>query len=550
MRRYLVIPLAALLLVASAFLVRSLAQPASAASPCQFQKSASTVAFCDTFDQPAASNSSRSGPLDPTVWGVSYLSVIENPSQGDDEQFVPASSSQCGGGSLLPPDNLQICNGQLFDTANDGGSQSIVAMYPRQPFDIAGRTGDVTFDVSNDSLDGHAAWPSFVYTDQPVPDPYESLPGINTYARNSFGFTMAGQVSSNCPSGQWSVDTMYVTRGYALSNVPFSRDACVGMSTNPSVMNHVEIQISPSSVAIWASDPGSTGLVEIASAGLTMPLTRGLVWMEDTHYNAGKYSPGQENNTFGWDNFGFDGPILARDRGFDVPVHGQMSGSNENTGWDASSSVSGRTLPVDATSISRAAAALVEFTWVPESGVVPTVSLNGNGPISTAWPFPDSTYYSARTIAVPVPLSEVVQGANTITVQGAGGQGAVANFDLILAGAGGVPSCLDPSACASSAASSGSTTPSTPSTTPPAPASTPTPAPASTPTATPAPPSPTPVTTPAPPPPTPVTTPAPPPSTPGMTPTPGPTATGTGAPTPAPIVTSRHHHHHHHHHRR
>jgi len=79
--------------------------------------------------------------------------------------------------------------------------------------------------------------------------------------------------------------------------------------------------------------------VEIANASPSVPLTRGLIWMEDVHYNAGKYTPGQENNTFGWDNVGFDGPILPRDRGFDVPDNtapGRDAGSI-NTGWNWSS---------------------------------------------------------------------------------------------------------------------------------------------------------------------------------------------------------------------
>ncbi len=421
---------------------------------CGFQKATHPVrvAFCDTFDNAARSNPSRSGALNPTVWGVSELSVRDNPSQGLDDNFVPATAAAaCGGGTVKPPQNVQICNGRLFDTANDGGSQSIVAMYPRQPFDIAGRTGDVTFDVANDSLDGHAAWPSLVYTDQPVPAPYQSAAGIDTFARNSFGITFAGQVSSNCPRGKWSVDGMFETANYALSAVPFTHDACVRMSKDPTHQSHVEIQISPTSVVVWAaSAPGATRLVKIAHAGVTMPLTRGLLWMEDVHYNAGKYAPGQENNTFGWDDFGFDGAVLPRDRGFDVPENTvERGGESLNTGWSwDDQSVRVQTLPVDAASLGHAQGALVEFDWFADDQTVPTISLNGHAPISTAWPFGDGTTYTWRTIAIQVPLPEVIQGRNTVAVTRASTpEGSVANFDLILQGAGGVPTCLDPSTC-------------------------------------------------------------------------------------------------------
>jgi hypothetical protein len=432
-------------------------------SACQFQKAAHPVqvAFCDTFAHAAASNSSRSGALNPTVWGVSEISALDNPSQGKDNEFVPATAPKaCGGGSVLPPKNVQICNGHLFDTADDGGSQTVVAMYPRQPFDIAGRTGDVTFDVSNDTLGPHAAWPAFVYTDQPVPTPYQHAAAIDTYARNSFGFTMDGaSQGGSCPSGQWTVGSMFVTRDYALDQIApgtspdgtFAQDGCVTESSDPAVMSHVEVQISVNQVTVWASDAGTSHLIKIAELdGANLPLTRGLIWLEDAHYNAGKYPPGQRNNTFGWGDVGFDGPILPRDRGFDVPVNNAGSDARDrNTGWSwDDQTVSVHTLPVPRASLTHAKGALVEFNWFADDQTVPTISLNGHAPISTAWPFSDSNSYSWRTIAIQVPLREVVRGSNTITVARAHNpEGSIANFDLILQGAGGVPSCLDPSSC-------------------------------------------------------------------------------------------------------
>src|SRR5260370_40190771 len=106
---------------------------------------------------------------------------------------------------------------------------------------------------------------------------------------------------------------MWTTTNYAFNLRNFAMHGCVKRS--PGVggpMNHIELRVSASHVEVWATDPGQTTLKQIATADLTMPLTRGLVWMEDVHYNAGKYS-NQGNHTFAWDNFGFDAPILARD---------------------------------------------------------------------------------------------------------------------------------------------------------------------------------------------------------------------------------------------
>lgn len=467
MRKYLVIGLAVALVAASVLVVHGLgAQTADAASPCQFQKSSSTVAFCDTFDQSAAPNSSRSGALDPTVWGVSYISSLDNPSQGSEDQFDPAAApAACGGGTVLPPKNVEICHGQLFDSVNDGGGQTVLAMYPRQPFDIAGRTGDVTFDVANDTKGSHTFWPTFVYTDQPVPAPYEGAAAINSYARNSFGFNMDASVEGCGSASTWTVGEMWETVDYVLHSVDFSKDGCVGESSDPTVQSHVEVQISPGGVTVWASNPGSSTLVKIANASLTMPLTRGLVWMEDSHYNGNKTCSGCSDNTFGWDNFGFDGPVLPRDRGFDVPMNtaaGRGPGS-ENTGWAGTPTL--KTLPVDATSLANAKSALVEFNWFPYRQAVPTISVNGHASISTPWVFGDSVTYSWRTIAVPVPLGEVVQGQNSIAVENSLG-GSVANFDLILVGAGGVPTCLDPSNCSTVSSSAPTPTPRTPTPTP------------------------------------------------------------------------------------
>lgn len=463
------------------------------AADCGFQKSTSKVAFCDTFDQPAAANDSRSGPLNPTVWGVSEVMAGSgstydsgtNSSQNIVDSIAPVNSTApCGGTGLTPTRNLQICDGQLFDSVNDDGGQTILAMYPRQPFDIANRTGDVTFDVSDNSQGNHAAWPSLIYTDQPVPAPYTSGSGLAAFARNSFGITFAGQCNYAGGGSQWcpdsegngtctaadgvSVDSMFETVDYIESGVSWNRDGCVAKSTNPAQQNHVEVLMSKSQVQVWASNPGSTTLKEIADASVSLPLTRGLLWMEDDHYNGDKFNT-QQSDTFGWDNFGFDGPILPRDLGFDVPNRDLVNpDGSEQLGWgsDLLTVKTRAGLPVTQAEIDAASAALVEFNWFPTSNSVPIVSLNGHPFISTAWP--GSWAYAWRTIAVPVPLSDVVTGQNTITVEG--NSGGVANFDLILAGAGGTPTCLDPSSCGA-----GSSSP------PPTPTPTPTKAPTPTP---------------------------------------------------------------------
>src|SRR5437868_14631629 len=112
---------------------------------------------------------------------------------------------------------------------------------------------------------------------------------------------------------------MFITRDYHDSGQKFHMMGCVKKSPGPTgPMNHIEIDISPTHVDVFASDPGSDEMKQIANTDVALPLTRGLVWMEEAHYNADKEPGTQGNHTFAWDNFGFDGPILPRDLGFDV----------------------------------------------------------------------------------------------------------------------------------------------------------------------------------------------------------------------------------------
>jgi len=350
------------------------------------------------------------------------------------------------------PRDVQICNGQLVESVNDGGqpgngngAQTVLAMYPRQPFDFAGRTGKVVFDVSNDTQGSHMAWPAFVLTDQPVPAPHDGASSLADFARNSFGVSFA----ADCQNGQqveytqtadsWTVDKMFTTSNYAYNESGFSAVACVKKATALGQMNHIEIRISPTHVEVWATDAGSPTLKQIAIANLNMPLTRGLVWMEDVHYNACKAPGTQCNHTFAWDNFGFDGPVLPRDLGFDVQdaTHNGTSGGSLGYLVPTGNSLSLQIPNVQG--VENAAAVLLEFTWWPHDLDSITYSLNGHPAHTTTWPYGSAGAFQSHTLAMPVPQAEVVNGTNSLTLTSTDNQYGgvdVANIDLIPAGAG------------------------------------------------------------------------------------------------------------------
>lgn len=415
---------------------------------CSFQRTANPAALCETFDQPDPIAGTRSGALNGVLWGVSHAT-----SSNVYDWAASTQTSPCGTGTVAPENDVTVCDGQMIESANDNGGQTVLAAYPRQPFDFAGRTGTVEFDVSDNSQGPHAAWPTFAITDQPVPAPYGgNALGIADTARNSIGVSFADSSSTDpfCtgypnPTGI-GVDDIYDTANYVPDHLSFNHDGCVKASTTVGVNNHVEIQVSSARIKVFMADAGAPSTLKlVADASFAVPLTRGLVWLEDIHYNADKFNS-QQTNTFSWDNVAFDGPVLPRDLGFDIADNTASAGRAENglplTGLGYTVPGSGSlTLTVpNVTGTAGAAGALLELTYWPEAAQTLTYSVNGDVPLQFAWPFPGGPTFVSQTVAMPVPLADVHDGANTVTLSTSDHADgvAVANFDLILAGAGGI----------------------------------------------------------------------------------------------------------------
>jgi hypothetical protein len=436
---------------------------------CTFLSSPGAVpAFCDTFDLPAGTGT-RAGDLNGTVWGVSHVTSQDNPSQGQLYPWAAAGLNACGTSRVVqPPHDVAVCNGQVVEAVNDNEGQTVLAMYPKQPFDFAGRTGTVVFDVGDNTQGTHAAWPAFVLSDQPVPAPYGSAPGISDSARSSVGFSIAGACGqwgcggSNNPPGAGqpgftciSVDSMFTTSNYQYRSVPFRSDGCIRPSTAVGSNNHVEVQINSAGIRVFASDPGSPSDTRlIADASFAVPLSRGLVWMEDVHYNANKFNT-QQTDTFSWDNLGFDGPVLPRDLAFDVldnaapGVAAQNGLPTANLGYNIQGSDLGsRPLGLTVANVSHlanASAALVLLNYWPTSPQSLTYSVNGHAAHQFAWPFGSQPTYVSQTVAMPVPLSELQSGSNGIQINTSDHGGVdVANVGLVLVGAGGPPGGATP----------------------------------------------------------------------------------------------------------
>jgi hypothetical protein len=447
----------------------------AAASGCLFRSARQpvSVALCETFDHPAGIGN-RSGELNGTLWGVSRQIGYTNFGQGQYDAASPTVIDRCGRNvAVRPPNDVAICDGRLVEAVTDNQSVTSLAMYPKQPFDIAGRTGTIVFDVSDDSQGNHRAWPELWYTDQPVPDPFVHFSSLQSVPKNGFGVRFAAFCPANVPGcgvrficpdepesvGVVTVDSAVVVNNYVsddsftdVGKGPISvKDVgCVKASSGPGDMNHFELRVSQHEIVVYGTDAGKTSpLRKIAViSNMALTLTRGVIWLEDAHYNANKEGFGlpQGTHTFTWDNVGFDGPVLPRDLAFDVLDALVPVGPLLNLGWTIG--------PTDAAplslrvpgvyNIASAQEALLTFNYFTYNKVTLSYRVNRGRWQTQPWPFgacytQNSTVLcGAKTIAVPVPLTDVKAGANTIQFKSTD-QTAIANVDLILKGAAGVP---------------------------------------------------------------------------------------------------------------
>jgi hypothetical protein len=425
-KRYLV-----LLGVAAAFALMSGGNILSGqgTNPCGMQLNQQQVIFCDTFDFPRAVFN-RSGQLDGTVWGVSRLT-------GAGVEWKDSILDGCNGpqaASAAGATDVIICNGQVRTSTDDNHNVTVMAMYPKQPFDWAGRTGTVSFDVTNDTTGGHGAWPEFWITDLPTPAPYSHLFPCDTctVSRNSFGIRFDADRGS-CGNG-WRASGTTIVRNWIVEDrgifdnnttgTQIREKGCATLSSGPNGgLNHVEIRISQNDIDVYASDAGSKTLKLINTIrNANLSFSKGLIWIGEYHYNASKAHiqdpniPDQTNHTYTWDNVAFDGPATYRDLSFDVldrttPIGGGVY----KIGWETTptSPADLNTLPMTSANIAAATNAYLLLHFGKD--FTPTTfnyTINGNVN-SVANPQP-AGLVGWRALALPIPLNQLVAGPNNI----------------------------------------------------------------------------------------------------------------------------------------
>jgi hypothetical protein len=454
------------------------------------------AAFCDTFSRPSVNPvGDREGQLNARVWGVSRDLGFNNIGQG---QYAAAVRSlriagSCPARRATIETDIAVCHGQLNEVVNDNpavtpantgqqddsGTVTSLAMYPKQPFDFAGRTGKIVFDVADDSGGMHTAWPELWVSNAPVPDPFVHLSSWQALPQYGFGIrfgavcipyvpNVSGSGDGGCGPGCHNDHHTVVTVASAITINNYKENdsdkgdkspqnpatlqvvpyGCVVEPTRPGQLNHFELDVSENRITVYGTDAGRTApLVHLATIlNANLGFTRGLIWLEDVHYNANKDIGGNQKlqalHTFTWDNVGFDGPLLPRDLGFDAPESQTRAGSYpalENLGW-VSSATSPATITIPRVSgIKAATGGLLTVNFIQQGNAPVNLeySLNGKATHTVDWPFPGAEG-GQRTIGIPISLSEVRSGTNHVRIWSSQDALIVSNVDLIMQGAGGL----------------------------------------------------------------------------------------------------------------
>ncbi len=311
----------------------------------------SSPAFCDTFDQGPATARGRAGDLNSANWGAAHL--VPQTISGDGGNVanyvttapIPACKASLSSTSVYPPNDTLIC-----DPRGTRGSQLLtaIALQPfgnnsymiRQPFDFAGRTGKIDFDV--DDGDGYqllGGYPSITITPDPVQAPtFQEFQNFEAgpVPRNGI-IVKFSQGSGFCSATQASAVNVMVYNEYAPTILPStSTIGCVNIS--PGAMNHYEIQVSQTNVDVYGTDYSTddgqtfTNLHKIYSAPINLSFTRGYVHVGTRNHHTAKYFS-LPDAVLHWDNIGFDGPVIAHGTTYEIPDNSTMEPTRASATW-------------------------------------------------------------------------------------------------------------------------------------------------------------------------------------------------------------------------
>jgi hypothetical protein len=415
------------------------------------------AAFCDGFDTPHPGG--RGGDLDESVWSFARFGYI--PTQyfvrvlASTREGTPRPATFCGEifANIAPGEDVRACPGigvdgssslQLNELVDDAGGLAMNAMRIRRPFDFADRTGKIVCDV--DAKAG-GWWIEVWITEDPAPIPYHLASGMPMgYPRRGVGFSFS--VGSACTPGttvETALQNVYVVDDHALvhayghaesDQLVQTPERC--FLTEDTRMNRLELRLSQDRAELWASDHDDLSTLALRStvSPLDLPFSRGYVHFIHTQFQAGNID-GAPAQTYRWDNIGFDGPTLPTPRAYDVPDNDEISHGDVGVvvGYPLIDAQA-RTVHAPGIDLAGAIGATFNFNVIASPNQTVELRFNG-GPLHTfVVPDVEPPERAVRGFSLDVPLDELVQGDNAITVRvpsaTPAAQESIGNMDLTL----------------------------------------------------------------------------------------------------------------------
>jgi hypothetical protein len=293
-------------------------------------------AFCETFESGPAPVWDRGRGNELSRTRFSLTRYAPSLSTGDGETFwvweaefglIPEEPPPCRSdvvGFLLPSRDTLVCDptptiaSHYLMTAVGSQNYGSNAYRIRQPFDFADRTGTIVFDtdLASNFLLGYS---SVVISEDPSPAPSWDINGRGPNPRNGVSVVFLGN-----PVEVHDVrDYIETTPPGTSSDVPRQRGH----------LCRVELRISQQRLEILTSEPSADGVTfapvasrRVVDFDTPLPFSRGYVSLLAHNHATWKYAitfgglprPLRSWNTY-WDNIGFDGPVLAGTREYEVP---------------------------------------------------------------------------------------------------------------------------------------------------------------------------------------------------------------------------------------
>jgi hypothetical protein len=241
--------------------------------------------------------------------------------------LVPGEIASCRSdvtGYLMPTRDTLVCNpsgaigSRYLLTAVGSQNYGVNAYRIRQPFDFAGRTGRIVFDTDLDAnfLLGYS---SVVISADPAQAP-------------------SWDINGRGPNPREGVIAVFMGAGVEVHDVRDHAMTTIEGDTEPPIARQrgrlcrVELRLSQQRLEIRTSEPSADGinfgpLVLRRAVDFAQPLTfsRGYVSLLAHNHATWKYGisfgnlprPLRSWNLY-WDNIGFDGPLLATTREYEV----------------------------------------------------------------------------------------------------------------------------------------------------------------------------------------------------------------------------------------